>query len=74
MEFCLQAFHQEFDKQTVSAAFSLIYDKVLIKKFASRTLDNLDNKNFRVFSDEEITVLGEDNLNYIMYLLKSGLK
>lgn len=61
----------EFDKQTVSAAFSLIYDKILVHKISDRNKHN--KKAFRVLTDEEKEILGTENINYLMYLMNVGL-
>lgn len=62
----------KFDKQTVSAAFSLVYDKVLSDKVSGRK-----NKNqvpyFRLLTEEEKEIIGLDNYNYLMYLYNIGL-
>jgi len=62
----------EFDKQTLSAAFSLVYDKILNNKLV---LDRqqVNQKNFRILTEEELDVIGIDNYNYILYLLNVGL-
>lgn len=64
---------KEFDKQTVSAAFSLVYDKVLSKKVAKNKIQTRKNKDFRVLSDDEKEILGIENCNYLVYLLNVGL-
>ncbi len=61
----------EFDKQTVSAAFSLIYDKILVHKIAGAKVK--DKKAFRVLTEEEKEILGKENINYLMYLMNVGL-
>ncbi len=64
--------NQEFDSQTLSAAFSLIYDKVLINK--SKNAGGIKNrKDFRILTEEEKEILGNQNYNYLMHLLNVGL-
>ncbi len=62
----------KFDKQTVSAAFSLVYDKVLSNKVSGRK--NKDQAPyFRLLTEEEKEIIGLDNYNYLMYLYNIGL-
>lgn len=62
---------KEFDAQTVSAAFSLVYDKVLKRK--TEAVENSKFENFRFLSDEEIEILGRENYNYVLHLSNVGL-
>ncbi len=64
--------NKEFDSQTLSAAFSLIYDKVLINKSKSAG-GKKNKKNFRILTEEEKEILGNQNYNYLMHLLNVGL-
>ena len=58
---------EKFDKQTVSAAFSLVYDKIL-----NNTQNNssaADKKNtFRLLSEEEIEKIGMEYYDYLLHL------
>ena len=63
--------YKEFDNQTISAAFSLVYDKVLSSKLFKRR--HKKNKNIRLLTDEEKEVIGLDNYNYILHLFNVGL-
>ena len=65
--------NSEFDKQTVSAAFSLIYDKVLSTKVAKRKRERKKSVKFRLLTEEEQSVLGIDNYNYLIHLSNVGL-
>ena len=63
---------KEFDKQTVGVAFSLIYDKLLVTRFFE-DMNTRDSESFRILSDEEITLLGVENYNYLLHLTNIGL-
>jgi uncharacterized protein Smg (DUF494 family) len=63
---------KEYDKQTVSAAFSLVYDKVLTSKIV-KDKSNSQPQNIRLLTDEERDVLGIDNYDYLLKLWKIGL-
>ncbi len=63
----------KFDKQTVSAAFSLVYDKIV----ANRIEKNIDfaeqNKNIRILSEEELDTIGVEYYSYLIHLQNIGL-
>ncbi len=63
---------KEFDQQTVSAAFGLVYDRILTKKHNHAVKTNHDNK-IRIFSEDEKEVLGFENYNYLLHLKNVGL-
>ncbi|NOX66418.1 MAG: DUF494 domain-containing protein [Chlorobi bacterium] len=62
----------KFDKQTVSAAFSLIYDKIL-KSTGEKIHDQKPSKNFRILNDEEKEMIGLEYYDYLMHLQNIGL-
>ena len=63
----------KFDDQTVSAAFSLVYDKIV----ANRIEKNIDfaepNKNIRILSEEELDTIGVEYYSYLIHLQNIGL-
>jgi len=63
---------KNFDQQTLSAAFSLVYDKVLSNKIPRKGRKKNRN-NFRILSEEEKDILGSDNSSYLMHLSNVGL-
>ena len=56
-----------FDKQTVSAAFSLVYDKILTNS-GEKIKSDSKNKNFRLLNEEELEMVGVEYYNYLMHL------
>lgn len=64
---------KHFDKQTLSIAYSLIYDKALSGKTEAGNKKQALLKNFRIFSNEERDALGSENVNYLMHLYNVGL-
>ncbi len=64
---------KRFDQQTVSVAFSLVFDKVLVKKASLKRGKKNVRKNLRIFTDEEKELLGTDNYNYLLHLMNVGL-
>ena len=64
--------NKEFDKQTLSAAFSLVYDKVLAGKVLKDKISE-GSKKIRLLTSEEREYLGVDNYNYIVHLMNIGL-
>ncbi|OGU56298.1 MAG: hypothetical protein A2V66_06400 [Ignavibacteria bacterium RBG_13_36_8] len=65
--------NKEFNKQIVSVAFSLIYDRVLSNKVAKRKRRKKKSNKFRVLTEDEKTVIGSENYNYLMHLYNVGL-
>ena len=67
------ASENKFDKQTVSAAFSLVHDKIV----ANRIEKNIDlaepNKNIRILSEEELDTIGVEYYSYLIHLQNIGL-
>jgi len=63
---------KEYDQQTIGIAFSLIYDKIFLKK-KKDLKDNNRKKSIRILSEEEIENLGIDNYNYLLHLSNLGL-
>jgi uncharacterized protein Smg (DUF494 family) len=63
---------KEFDKQTLSAAFSLVYDKVLSGKILKDKIEE-GPKKIRLLTEEEREFLGLENYNYIIHLMNIGL-
>lgn len=64
--------NKEFDKQTLSAAFSLVYDKVLSGKILKDRVDE-SGKKIRLLTDEEREFVGIENYNYLIHLMNIGL-
>lgn len=61
---------KEYDEQTLSIAFSLIYDKILL---TGKNKLRVKEKSIRILTEEEKYILGTDNYNYIMHLYNLGL-
>jgi uncharacterized protein Smg (DUF494 family) len=64
---------KDFDEQTVSAALGLVFDKFLTNRLMLTDSDSLNNKSFRVLSNDEISIVGTENYNYIQHLVNVGL-
>ena len=65
--------NKEYDEQIVSAAFSLVFDKVLANKIGIKKNRSANKKNFRILSNEEVNLIGIQNYNYIQHLVNIGL-
>jgi len=61
----------KFDKQTISAAFSLVYEKILNN--TELKFNNNSNDNIRFLSDEEIEIIGLEYYNYLIHIQNIGL-
>lgn len=64
---------KKLDKQTVSAAFSWILEKILIENSSKKVTDDIDLQGIRFLTEEEIDVLGHENYGYLLHLSNLGL-
>lgn len=64
---------QQFDRQTLGIAFSLIYDKVLSKNAIEIRKQKEKVKKIRILSEQEKELIGIDNYNYLLHLINVGL-
>lgn len=63
---------KEYDEQTLGIAFSLVYDKILMKKKKS-SKESQRKLSIRVLSEQEKDILGIENYNYLLHLMNLGL-
>lgn len=64
--------NKEFDEQSISAAFSILFDNIIYENL--RNIDTMPNRRkFRILSEEEKDKIGIDNYNYLMKLDNIGL-
>ena len=64
---------KDFDDQTVSAALGLVFDKFLSNRMILQKEGRSNNKSFRLLSNDEISIIGVENHNYIQHLVNVGL-
>ncbi len=64
---------QQFDRQTLGIAFSLIYDKLLSKNAVEIRKQKGKSKRIRILSDQEKEWIGMENYNYLLHLINVGL-
>ena len=67
------ASENKFDDQTVSAAFSLVYDKIVENRIEKNNDSENPNKNIRILSEHELDVIGVEYYNYLIHLQNIGL-
>lgn len=67
------ASENKFDDQTVSAAFSLVYDKIVENRIEKNIDSEEPNKNIRILSEHELDVVGVEYYNYLIHLQNIGL-
>ncbi len=65
--------NKQYDDKLLSAAFSLVYDKILLKKNLKELSLTVKPKSARILSEEEKDFLGLDNYNYLLHLMNVGL-
>ncbi len=65
--------NNDFDEQTVSAAFGLVFDKYLTNRFELKKRDDLSPKGFRILTVDEYNIIGSENSKYIQHLVNVGL-
>ena len=64
---------KKYDEHTIGVAFSLVYDKVLLKRMHTPTSVNRKNNSFRLLTEDEREILGMENYNYLLHLINVGL-
>jgi len=64
---------KQFDDNLLSAAFSLVYDKILLRTCINQFEDNFVKKSIRILSEDEIRQVGLENYNYLVHLMNVGL-
>jgi uncharacterized protein Smg (DUF494 family) len=62
---------KDFDEQIVSAAFSLVLEKIIKKTKVKKPIGI--EKNFRVLTTDEINAFGIKNYKYIQHMVNIGL-
>src|SRR5690606_33062426 len=62
---------QKYDKHIIATAYSWIYEKI-IRDILFEEEEKLSD-SFRIFSEEEISMMGVDNYNYLLHFLNIGL-
>lgn len=62
-----------YDDNLLSAAFSLVYDKILLRKNLKELAITSKPKSVRILSEDEKDLLGLDNYNYLLHLINVGL-
>lgn len=65
--------NKEYDEQTLSIAFSLVYDKILLKRMHDDSTEEKEISGMRFLTDEEKEILGLENYNYLIHLINVGL-
>lgn len=61
------------DAPTLSAALSLIYDKVIMRKMLQTDKEQYRAKHFRLLTEEERERIGLENYNYMLHMTSLGL-
>ena len=64
---------KEFDEHAIGIAFSLVYDKILLKNTHIKDNDESKNTGFRFLTEDEHEILGVENYNYLLHLINVGL-
>ncbi len=64
---------EEIDSNIVAAAYSWIYEKTIRDLFIKKESIGKKQKNFRVLSPEEASVIGLQNYNYLLHYYNIGL-
>ena len=65
--------NKQYDENLLSAAFSLVYDKILLKKSLKELSLTEKPRSARILSEDEKDFLGLDNYNYLLHLMNVGL-
>lgn len=62
--------NKKYDKKTIAAAFSWLFDKIL----SDENFENTNSsKSFRIFSEQELRSIGKENCEYLIRLNRIGI-
>ncbi len=61
------------NNETLAAAYSLIFDRVMVSDALPEYDENSESKSFRVYNDEEKEIISLENYNYLLHLVNVGL-
>lgn len=64
---------KQYDEKLLSAAFSLVYEKILLRARINLNNKSSKPKSLRILTEEENDLLGVDNYNYLLHLINVGL-
>ncbi len=64
---------KKYDEKLLSAAFSLVYDKILLRTSIRKLNTKFSQKSTRFLSEDEINFIGVENYNYLLHLMNVGL-
>jgi len=64
---------KKYDEKLLSAAFSLVYDKILLRTSIKKLDTQFSQKSTRFLSEDEINFIGIENYNYLLHLINVGL-
>jgi uncharacterized protein Smg (DUF494 family) len=64
---------KNYNKNTLAAAFSWIYEKTIRDLSESSERNELNSKGKRIFAEDEKILLGIKNYNYLLHLNNIGL-
>lgn len=64
---------KKYDEKLLSAAFSLVYDKILLRTSIKKLDTQFGQKSTRFLSEDEISFIGVENYNYLLHLMNVGL-
>jgi uncharacterized protein Smg (DUF494 family) len=63
----------KFEKSTVAAVYSWIYDKLMTQSYNHYYGNTADFRSFRILSPEEINQIGLKNYNYLLHFYLKGI-
>ncbi|MCL5029137.1 MAG: DUF494 domain-containing protein [Bacteroidetes bacterium] len=63
----------KFNKTTVAAAYSWIYEKRLRELYRKKELQPKPSESLRILSNDEVTAIGLQNYNYILHFYNIGM-
>ena len=62
-----------FNKSTIAAAYSWIYEKKLRELYRIKKLEPKPTHSFRILSEKEIGTIGLQNYNYLLHFYNIGM-
>ncbi len=64
---------RKIKRNVIAAAYSWVYEKMLVQKSGIKPASESDVRSIRIFSEEEVAAIGLHNYNNLLHFYNTGL-